>query len=659
MNLLHNKLPLVLLLLLTCVPGAAASTVVRSITQNNTASPIVVITATPDAAVSAYAVQDQLPIGLTPANITEGGLWDGVNRMVKWGPFDTNLTALTLSYTVTGSPGTYTVSGVGSFDGVSVPTTGSNQIVITAVSTVVRTITGGTNVTLVVTPAAGVSAYAVQDTLPTGVAPANITQGGTWDAANLMVKWGPFFGNAAVTLSYTVTGNPGTYIVSGLGSFDGVPVPATGNSQIVISGLPVITNPPQSQAAFAGSNVIFSIGATGLAPLQYEWRFNGAQIAGATNSSYTVSSAQLSDQGIYGASVFNGVGLTDATNFELVVLLPPTNATVGVGASATFSVVESNAPPLSFQWSFDGGAISGATNTNYTVADLQFTNQGIYTVVVTGVGAPASASATLTVTNGPPVPSTVVRTITAGTNVTLVATPAPTVSAYAVQENLPAGLTPANISPGGVWDAVNRMVKWGPFDTNITAQTLSYTVAGNQGTYTVSGVGSFDGVSVTTTGDTNVVIVGHLVRPGFILQPVSQVVSLGQSVTFTAGATGSPPPSYQWQINGVNISGATGASYNIPSAGLGNIGLYDVVIANSGGSTTSSVVSLGFLDLKLLAAVYLTGPIGSTYDIEAASALAPTNWITVTTVTITNQPFIWVDYSSATNAQQFYRAVPQ
>ncbi|HXP62340.1 MAG TPA: hypothetical protein VN829_17720, partial [Dongiaceae bacterium] len=87
--------------------------------------------------------------------------------------------------------------------------------------------------------------------------------------------------------------------------------------------------------------------------------------------------------------------------------------------------------------------------------------------------------------------------------------------------------------------------------------------------------------------------------------------------------------------------------------------LYDVVIANSAGNNVSSNVSLGFLDLKLLAAVYLTGPIGSTYDIEAASALAPTDWITVTNVTITTQPFIWVDYSSATNAEQFYRAVPQ
>ena len=105
--------------------------------------------------------------------------------------------------------------------------------------------------------------------------------------------------------------------------------------------------------------------------------------------------------------------------------------------------------------------------------------------------------------------------------------------------------------------------------------------------------------------------------------------------------------------------GATGANYTLSSTSITNIGLYDVVIANSVNTNTSSVATLGFINLNMLAAVYVTGPIGAQYHIEATPALGPTNWTTLTNVTITSQPYIYVDYSTPTNSKQFYRAVPQ
>ena len=99
----------------------------------------------------------------------------------------------------------------------------------------------------------------------------------------------------------------------------------------------------------------------------------------------------------------------------------------------------------------------------------------------------------------------VVRVIMNGTNVSIAATPASAVSSYTVAEVLPPGLTPENVNPNGQWVAANRQVQWGPYYDTKT-RTFSYTMAGNPGTYSVSGGGVFDGSSVSTTGDARITI---------------------------------------------------------------------------------------------------------------------------------------------------------
>jgi len=46
---------------------------------------------------------------------------------------------------------------------------------------------------------------------------------------------------------------------------------------------------------------------------------------------------------------------------------------------------------------------------------------------------------------------------------------------------------------------------------------------------------------------------------------------------------------YQWQLNGANIPGATGSSLNLNALQFNNAGLYSVVVGNAGGAVTSSV----------------------------------------------------------------------
>ncbi len=140
---------------------------------------------------------------------------------------------------------------------------------------------------------------------------------------------------------------------------------------------------------------------------------------------------------------------------------------------------------------------------------------------------------------------------------------------------------------------------------------------------------------------------------------MSQIIGSGQPCTFTVEAGGTPEPAYQWRFLGQNIPSATNWFYTIPAAGSNDIGWYDVIVSNRAGTNTSATASLSFCDLKLLAAVYLDGPIGSNYLVQATSAVQPTSWTTLTNVTLNTRPFIYVDFSSATNTKQFYRAVPQ
>ena len=101
--------------------------------------------------------------------------------------------------------------------------------------------------------------------------------------------------------------------------------------------------------------------------------------------------------------------------------------------------------------------------------------------------------------------------------------------------------------------------------------------------------------------------------PQVASHPQSQLVSLGQPVTFAVGATGADL-SYQWQRDGVDIPGATAASYTIPSVALADSGAqFRCVIANPQGSTQSNAATLTVTADQPPTPVILTPAAGATY----------------------------------------------
>ena len=83
------------------------------------------------------------------------------------------------------------------------------------------------------------------------------------------------------------------------------------------------------------------------------------------------------------------------------------------------------------------------------------------------------------------------------------------------------------------------------------------------------------------------------VPPTITTQPANQRVTAGQTATFTVVAAGTAPLSYQWQKNGVNVAGATSASYTTPATTTSDSGsTFAVVVSNTAGTVTSATATL-------------------------------------------------------------------
>jgi hypothetical protein len=242
---------------------------------------------------------------------------------------------------------------------------------------------------------------------------------------------------------------------------------------------------------------------------------------------------------------------------------------------------------------------------------------------------------------------------------TVYATSTLDVSDGATDSDIPANmLTYAIVSaPFGVdVNPDTGLVSWTPTTGQVGTSTIYVSVTD----YNPWAVNSQE-LSVTNNFS---VIVKGLTPPSFTQSPSNEVVSAGQGFSLTATAMGYPTPTYQWQFsaNGStwsNISGATGASYQLSASGVTNIGYYRVLAANSVSTSASVSVSLTFLNLNMYAGLNIVGPVGANYIVQVTPDLSRSKWTTLTNVVLPSQPYIYIDYNSPTNSKQFYRAMPQ
>lgn len=334
----------------------------------------------------------------------------------------------------------------------------------------------------------------------------------------------------------------------------------------------------------------------------FQWMKNGAPISGATTSHLDFANAALSDAGVYTVTATNSSGTTLSNDAVLtvsaatstptnptspsnptsptnpvanapVITTQPASTTVAPFATAVFSVVATGSPAPTYQWQRSGIAIPGWTSATLSLEGISSNDVGAYNVVVTNsAGSVTSNTATLSVGTATQVPVAVAptittqpvgQTVTVAVNVTftVATTGTPTPSLQWLKDGAPlSGRTDATL-------------------------TLAQVALAEAGAYTVSVSNS--GGTVTSYAAT-LVVLSPTAAPSFTTQPVSQTVASLSSVTFTAAATGTPTPTYQWTRNGITIPGWTSASLTLDGISTNDIGSYAVTAINPAGSTTSN-----------------------------------------------------------------------
>ena len=92
------------------------------------------------------------------------------------------------------------------------------------------------------------------------------------------------------------------------------------NATLTVKTPPTITTQPANKTVTVGRTAKFSVTATGTTPLSYQWRKNGATIAGATKASYTTPATTLADNGaLFAVTVSNSAGSVTSNNATLTV----------------------------------------------------------------------------------------------------------------------------------------------------------------------------------------------------------------------------------------------------------------------------------------------------------------------------------------------------
>lgn len=387
---------------------------------------------------------------------------------------------------------------------------------------------------------------------------------------------------------------------------------------------PAITTQPQSVTTPANTGVNLSVAVTGTAPLKFQWRKNGTEIADANKATLAFKALQTADAGNYDVIVTNSAGEVTSAMAVLIVdalpnVLPPTvtvqprNVATPPGPTVFFRVELGGTGPMTLQWRKNGAAINGATSATLVLPNVQAADAGNYDVVVTNaVGTVTSVTASLTIETAP-------------------GAQAPTIVTHPQSVTTPPSATILfSITMTG---SAPFKVQWRKNGLPVTEASGATLVLNN---VQPADAGTYDAVvtnsagSATSAGATLTIEGRPPVAPPTITEhPQSTTAPVGSNVNFHVGIAGTAPFKIQWRMNDIELPGATGSWLVLNSITPANGGRYDVLVGNEAGTIQSEAAALDVETsfLKILRqprdiAVALESAAGFTVRAEGAPSLS-------------------------------------
>jgi alpha-tubulin suppressor-like RCC1 family protein len=168
-------------------------------------------------------------------------------------------------------------------------------------------------------------------------------------------------------------------------------------------GSPHLQAPVVDRTLLHGARAFLRASATGAWPLQYQWRFNGEDLPGATNALLDLSEVDFADAGRYSVVIHNPLGQITSPEAAvsvapLFITGQPQDRSVCLGSALSLSVTVASQEPIRHQWRFNGTDLPGATNRTLMLQDLQVSQSGEYSVEVSNaLGFMTRESATVSV----------------------------------------------------------------------------------------------------------------------------------------------------------------------------------------------------------------------------------------------------------------------
>ncbi len=163
--------------------------------------------------------------------------------------------------------------------------------------------------------------------------------------------------NASYSIASVLTNDAGAYSVTVSNAAKSV---SSTNAVLTVYVTPFITVQPTNQTVWMGSNVTFSLTASGVPVPKYQWRKNGANLTGATNANFTTNNVTTNSAGIFSCLVSNAYGTVISSNAILTVMVPDTT-------SPTNTIT---APTPGQRWSNALFTVTGTASDNVRVSNV-------------------------------------------------------------------------------------------------------------------------------------------------------------------------------------------------------------------------------------------------------------------------------------------------